>query len=81
MIAITYTSAPESPTYRAEIEQWDLSPVFTAGTFESSIPAGVEMIPLMTPQSEVRRLEDELKQLREDNRRVDEYVAASGTGA
>jgi hypothetical protein len=79
MIAITYTSAPESPTYRAEFERWDLSPVFAAGAFEASIPAGVEMIPLMTPQSEVSRLQDELKQLRDDNRRVDEYIAAQRT--
>ncbi len=33
----------------------------------------------MTPQSEVRRLEDELKNLRADNRRVDEYIAAQKT--
>jgi hypothetical protein len=79
MIAITYTSAPESPTYRAEFERWDLSPAFPAGTFEASIPAGVEMIPLMTPQSEVSRLEDELRGLRADNRRVDEYIAAQKT--
>ncbi len=79
MIAITYTSAPESPTYRAEIEHWDLSPAFGAGTFAASIPAGVEMIPLTTPQSEVSRLEDERKTLRADNRRVDEYIAAQRT--
>ncbi|MHC4127021.1 MAG: DUF6515 family protein [Planctomycetota bacterium] len=79
MIAITYTSAPESPTYRAVIERWDLSPRFAAGTFDATIPAGIEMIPLMTPQSEVRRLEDELQELRDDNRRVEEYVAAQKT--
>jgi hypothetical protein len=79
MIAITYASAPESPTYRAEFERWDLSPAFPAGTFEASIPAGVEMIPLVTPQSEVSRLQDELKTLRADNGRVDEYIAAQKT--
>ncbi|MHC4102025.1 MAG: DUF6515 family protein [Planctomycetota bacterium] len=79
MIAITYTTAPQSPTYRAEIEHWDLSPTFGSGTFAASIPAGIEMIPLTTPQSVVRGLEDALDRLREDNRRVDEYIAAQRT--
>ncbi|MHC4785817.1 MAG: hypothetical protein ACYTE6_07605, partial [Planctomycetota bacterium] len=34
---------------------------------------------LTTPQSVVRGLEDALDRLREDNRRVDEYIAAQRT--
>jgi hypothetical protein len=79
MLAITYTDAPESPTYIAQMDAWDLAPGFTAETFEAVVPDGLEKIPFTTPQSEIKRLEDEIKRLREESRRVDEYIASTRT--
>ena len=78
-LAITYTSAPEHPTYTARIESWQASPQFAEGTFRAEIPEGTRQIPFSTPQAEVDRLKDELEELRDANRRVDEYIASTKT--
>lgn len=79
MMAITYMSAPETPTYRARFERWEMDPEFADDTFAASIPDGIEKIPFTTPKSEVRRIEDELDQLREDNQRVADHIASQRT--
>jgi hypothetical protein len=76
MLAITYTGAPESPTYTATFTSWDADASFDASTFAASIPSGTEEIPFVTPQSEIERIKDEIDRHRDENRRVAEYIAS-----
>ena len=67
MLAITYTSVEEQPTYTGRIESWDFAPAFGPATFTASIPDGIEEIDFTTPEDEVRRLEQALADYRKEH--------------
>lgn len=45
-LVITYTQEPAQPQYVATIDDWDLAPTFSDGTFTFAAPAGAKNVPM-----------------------------------